>query len=84
MQLLIADPRTNLNCVDSDGNTVLMKAFKTRFIKLINLLLGVSERLDMTIKNKDGRTVHDYAKNKKLQKLLQEAEARSIPIAKSA
>ena len=80
MELLIKDQRTNLNCIDDEGNTLLIKAVKARFDKLIKLLLSKSERLDMTIKNKEGKAVQDYT-NKKLQKLF-EGAFQSTPVRK--
>lgn len=81
MKLLIAQPGTNLNCVDSEGNTPLIKAVQNRDDDLVADLVATG-RVAKSIKNKAGRTALYYAKTAGLKKLVEFQEPTATPMRK--
>lgn len=81
--ILIQHPKTNLNCLKKFGQqrseiTPLMYAVKLEETDLIKKLFK-TKRVDINIRNSEGKTVFDYARTKAMRGWLGDVVASYVP-----
>ena len=79
---LALDERTNLNCIDEQGFTVLMRAgynSDDNTILFLTTTPGVKERVDVSIKSY-GKKASDYAKHRMPKRAIQALEKEQVEI----
>lgn len=76
LELLIYDPRTQLNCYNDDGLTPLMILVRQNEVDLATLMLA-SERAEIDAENNQGITAFDMVKSTGMRRLLMDVGARS-------
>ncbi len=77
IDVLINDPRTNLNALYFDASP-LMVAANSKNVPLINKLLATG-RVNINLENSRGRTALDHAKTQQIKKLLIAAGGKPGP-----
>jgi len=70
VELLLADPITDINATNDSGETALDIAVQHKFIDSVNLLLN-RKNIDIHIKDNAGQTPLDIATNPTIKSLLQ-------------
>jgi len=89
LKLLIAHPKTNLNCVDENGSTPFIDALAKKDQELIQEFLKpeVFARIDKTITNKQGQTIYSFGDLPKVESKRRKSQpdvARTQSPAKAA